>query len=72
MEYDKKLHLLAGFLIMAGCSFFMSAEEALYLSFLAGLAKEVRDEYVYGGLDFKDMLSTWLGGLIGYVCTRLP
>tara|TARA_R110000751_G_scaffold292927_2_gene400377 strand:- start:35 stop:376 length:342 start_codon:yes stop_codon:yes gene_type:complete len=69
---DKKLHFFAGFVIGATANSITykatNNEKTAFivgmgLSFGAGLAKEIRDEIVYGGFDSMDLLYTTLGGL---------
>lgn len=37
----------------------------LFASFLAGIGKELYDEYDYGGFDKYDMFATWAGAVLG-------
>jgi len=69
MAYDKQLHFIAGFLIAILAGYFFSPLWGLTAAIVAGLLKEVRDWYCYHGFDEKDMLSTWLGGLLGMIIT---
>lgn len=69
MAYDKKLHFAAGLLISlsVGCAF--TPWLGFSLALLAGVLKEARDWYVYRGPDWKDMLATWAGALVGFAVT---
>ncbi len=67
MQYDKKLHMLCGFLITIAGSLLYSVVFGLLTCFAAGLIKELRDDYVYGGFDRMDLAATMAGGLVGCV-----
>ena len=64
MPNDKKLHLLCGFAISIVAGSYTPAT-GLICGMVAGVAKEVYDEYDYGGFDYVDMLVTWLGAISG-------
>lgn len=67
IAYDKKLHIIAGFIIgLAGAYFFGSAPLGFGLSCLAGLSKEVYDKVSGKGTpEGLDWLATCLGGMFG-------
>lgn len=68
MAYDKKLHLAAGFLIALLVGYILHCP--LYgfaMAVFAGVMKEIRDWCVYKGPDWRDMVVTWLGGLLGTI-----
>lgn len=72
MAYDKKLHFLAGLcitcvavLLRYMCYGTVNLWFGLYCGMVAGVAKEVYDEYDYDGFDYVDMLATWLGAIVG-------
>lgn len=68
MTYDKKLHLAAGFLISLLVGYIL--HNPLYgfaMAVFAGFMKEFRDWCIYQGFDYKDMLATWAGGLLGTI-----
>lgn len=67
MAYDKKLHLAAGLLVAILAGYFISPSYGLAAAVFAGLMKEVRDWGCYRGFDWKDMVATWLGGLLGTI-----
>lgn len=67
MAKDKKLHILAGFLISLIIGYLFTPLIGLQLSVLAGICKEIRDYFDYGGFDIVDMLATWCGGALGYI-----
>lgn len=64
MDYDKKLHLLAG-LGIAIIFGWHNPPIGLGAGFAAGIAKEVYDYLDYGGFDELDMFYTWAGSLLG-------
>ena len=64
MAYDKKLHLASG-LAIAFVFGIYNPWIGLGCGMAAGVAKEVYDEYDYGGFDYVDMLATWLGAIAG-------
>ena len=60
---DKWLHFIGGFVIsIVGMILFNHAPFAFLLAILVGLAKELMDDFIYGGFDFLDWLATVLGG----------
>ena len=65
MALDKKLHLAAGLLIAILAGYFIAPVWGLAAAVFAGFVKEVRDWGCYQGFDLKDMVTTWLGGLLG-------
>ena len=65
MALDKKLHLAAGLLIAILAGYFIAPVWWLAAAVFAGFMKEVRDWGCYQGFDLKDMVTTWLGGLLG-------
>lgn len=67
MQYDKKLHMICGFLIAIAGGLLYSVTFGLLMSIAAGLAKEIRDDMVYGGFDWLDFVATLGGGLVGCI-----
>ena len=65
MALDKKLHLAAGLLIAILAGYFIAPVWGLAAAVFAGFMKEVRDWGCYQGFDLKDMVTTWLGGVLG-------
>jgi hypothetical protein len=63
---DKALHLIAGMLVVAFVAtiFPCVANWAIVFTIIVGTGKEIRDEVVYGGFDWKDLVVTIAGGLI--------
>jgi hypothetical protein len=71
IQYDKKLHFIAGLLISLAVSIAINPTCGLLTAMIAGVAKEVKDYLDYGGPDALDCLATWLGGLIGYAVAMM-
>ena len=67
IPYDKKLHFLAGLLIAILAGLVFTPAAGLVAAMVAGVLKEIRDWYVYRGSDWKDMVCTWAGGLVGWI-----
>lgn len=67
MQYDKKLHMICGFLIAIAGGLLYSVKFGLLLSLAAGLAKELRDDIAYGVFDWLDFVATMAGGLVGCI-----
>lgn len=65
MPYDKKLHFGAGFVIALAGSFYDGPAFGFCCAVIAGLWKEVYDEYSYRGFDGRDLAYTCAGGLFG-------
>lgn len=68
IAYDKKLHFFAGLIICIVISLiFKNPMYGLIGAVVAGIAKEAYDWYDYGKPDPMDCLSTWVGGVAGYI-----
>lgn len=67
IAYDKKLHIIAGFVIgLLGAYCLGSALFGFGLACLAGIAKEVYDKVSgRGTVEGLDALATMFGGLLG-------
>lgn len=65
IKADKLLHFIAG-MIIAGVVGIIPcfANYALIVAVIAGVAKEVYDEFSYGGWDSFDLLYTAIGGAV--------
>lgn len=62
---DKLLHFVAGMLIAGAIGIIPCfANYALIVAVVAGVAKEVYDEFSYGGWDSLDLLYTAIGGAV--------
>ena len=71
MALDKKLHFAAGLLIAISAGFLIAPVCGLAASVFAGVMKELRDWGCYQGFDWRDMVVTWLGGLLGTILTEV-
>lgn len=72
MKKDKLLHFIAGITVCLGAVLIyyciiksISASLGFVAGLVAGIAKELYDEYDYGGFDYVDMFYTWAGSLLG-------
>lgn len=66
IPYDKRLHMLAGLLIgVIGTVITPYTFVGILAAFIAGIAKELYDQYSYGGFDIDDAIATWIGGAVG-------
>lgn len=64
---DKALHFAAGLGIALAVGLVVSPMSGLLAGMFAGVAKEIRDEWTYGGSDMRDMLVTFAGAGVGWV-----
>jgi len=65
---DKVYHFLAGMIICLLFQIFFPLWLSLGVTFLFGLAKEIRDQVVYKGFDWVDWAVTIAGGLFAAIC----
>jgi hypothetical protein len=65
---DKVFHFVAGMAILEVVSIFCPFWVALIAVLLAGVSKETRDQIVYRGWDWIDLLATVAGGLFSFAC----
>lgn len=63
---DKLLHFAAGLAIASVVGWFVSPMAGLLAGMAAGVIKEIRDEWAYGGADLRDMLVTCAGAAVGW------
>ena len=70
-NFDKVLHFTAGMIIMLGVAIFFASWIAFLAVCVAAVLKEVRDEIVYRGADWRDLVITVAGGLLVWVCLLL-
>jgi hypothetical protein len=71
MKSDKKAHFICGLIISFIVTItFYNPSVGFLVGGLFALAKEIRDEIVYSGFDYKDLLITvlgsWLGSALGF------
>ena len=71
MPYDKKLHLIAGFVLCLGFGIFSDIYTGIGAAIGAGIMKECYDHYTYNVFDWKDMIATWCGGCAGFTLIAL-
>ena len=62
---DKVLHFVAGGVIAFGCALIFGPVAGILAGAAAGILKEIRDEIVYGGADWRDLLATCAGAMVG-------
>lgn len=68
---DKLYHFIAGFLLCMVFSIIDDPITGIGASICGGIAKECYDHYDYGKFDIWDMVSTWLGGCVGFAVVSL-
>ena len=63
---DKALHFIAGLLVVALAATTLPsvANWAIVFAIIAGIGKEIRDQIVYSGFDWKDLVVTIVGGAV--------
>jgi hypothetical protein len=65
IQADKLLHLISGMLIAGMVGIIPCfANYAFIVAVVAGVAKEVYDEFSYGGWDSLDLLYTAIGAVV--------
>jgi hypothetical protein len=70
-NFDKVLHFTAGMLIMLLVAIFFPMWLALLCVCVAAFAKEARDQIVYRGFDWRDLVVTVAGGVLVWICLLL-
>lgn len=65
MMTDKLLHFIAGAVIAFPAAMFLGEVWGVLIAAGAGVLKEMRDEWAYGGFDWRDLMATWAGALVG-------
>ena len=71
MPKDKQYHFAAGALIALLMGIIIDSVTGMGLAIVAGVAKECYDDYRYGGFSWQDMLTTWVGGCVGFTLLNL-
>jgi hypothetical protein len=61
---DKANHFLYGFLIFIISQYFLNDYLSFGIVFAFALGKEIKDQIVYKGFDYKDLLVTLLPSII--------
>ncbi len=64
ISLDKANHFIYGFLIFIITQFFLNDYLSFGIVFLFALGKEVKDQIVYKGFDYKDLIVTLLPSII--------
>jgi len=62
--HDKTLHFIVGFFIFLLMSKFVNDNYAFIITLIIAFLKEIRDQIVYKGFDWKDILATILPGIM--------
>lgn len=57
---DKANHFIYGFVIFILSSIMLSNLISLGIVFIFAIGKEIRDQIIYKGFDYKDLLSTMI------------
>jgi hypothetical protein len=70
-NFDKVLHFAAGMIIMLLVAIFFATWVAFLAVCAAALLKEARDQIVYRGADWRDLVTTVSGGVLVWVCLLL-
>lgn len=63
---DKSNHFLYGFLIFMISQYFLNDYFSFGVVFAFAIGKEIKDQIVYKGFDYKDLLFTLLPSIIIY------
>jgi hypothetical protein len=63
---DKANHFIYGFLIFIISQIFLNDYLSFGIVFLFALGKEVKDQIVYKGFDYKDLIATLIPSIIIY------
>ena len=64
---DKACHFMAGLIIAIVFSLLFTPVTGVFAGVFAGIAKEIYDEFTYGGFDFWDLFATVSGSALGAV-----
>ena len=60
IQHDKALHFMFGFFLFVLSNIFLSDSYCIGIVFIVALIKEIRDEIVYKGFDWRDIIATVL------------
>lgn len=61
---DKANHFIYGFFIYVLSNYFLNDLYSIGIVFLIALGKEIKDQIVYKGFDYKDLLVTMIPSII--------
>jgi hypothetical protein len=64
IEQDKANHFIYGFFIFVLSNYFLNDLYSIGIVFLIALGKEIRDQIVYKGFDYKDLIATIIPSII--------
>jgi hypothetical protein len=64
IEQDKANHFIYGFFIFVLSNYFINDLYSIGIVFLIALGKEIRDQIVYKGFDYKDLIATMIPSII--------
>ena len=67
---DKVTHFSVSFVIVAVLNTLLPIGWGVLITFIIGLAKELKDQYVYKGFSWLDLLADCLGILTFYILYR--
>jgi hypothetical protein len=61
---DKANHFIYGFFIYVLSNYFLNDLYSIGIVFLFAVSKEIKDQIVYKGFDYKDLLATMIPSII--------
>lgn len=61
---DKSNHFIYGFFIYVLSNCFLNDMYSIVIVFLFALGKEIRDQIIYKGFDYKDLITTMIPSII--------
>lgn len=61
---DKANHFIYGFVIFILSNIVLNDVHSLLVVFIFAIGKEIKDQIIYKGFDYKDLLITLLPGII--------
>jgi len=70
-KQDKGCHFIAGFMIAVITVLFFGSPWGMVAGILAGILKEMWDEYKYKNYDTEDMMFTFAGAIFGCLLFKL-
>lgn len=68
---DKANHFIYGFVIFILTNVFILNYYAIIVVFIFAITKEIYDQYIYSGFDWKDMFVTILPAITLTVCENI-
>ncbi len=61
---DKANHFIYGFFLFVLSNYFFNDLYSIGIVFLFALGKEIKDQIVYKGFDYKDLLATMIPSIV--------